>query len=105
MMRNNTGSTAPKMGERETRRVSQLVVPIIIAPPTFSAVSRIATSTHDSRSFSEAGTSSVFSSTLGPIVGKILNDGVSVLFQTVWLYDYFPALPSITRWNIMTFEK
>ena len=42
-------------------------------PQTFSAVSSIATSTHDFRSFSEAGTSSVFSSTLGPLVGKVLN--------------------------------
>lgn len=45
-------------------------------PRTFSAVSSIATSTHDFRSFSENGASSVFSSTLGPLMGKILN-GVS----------------------------
>ena len=40
-MRNKTGSTAPKMGERETRRVSQLLVPTIITPkpsPLFPAV-------------------------------------------------------------------
>jgi predicted nucleic acid-binding Zn-ribbon protein len=45
-------------------------------PQTFSAVSSIATSTHDFRSFSETGASSVISSTLGPLMGKILN-GVS----------------------------
>jgi hypothetical protein len=70
------GKYSPKNGRSRDEESVSSCSSNNYCPQTFSAVSSIATSTHDFRSFSEAGTSSVFSSTLGPIVGKILN-GVS----------------------------
>ena len=40
---------------------------------TFSAASSVTTGTHDIRSFSEAGASSVFSSSLGPLMANLMN--------------------------------